>query len=237
VRSTPAAGNLDVDPAIWERYPDYRAVVLYASGVENGPSDERSQRMLTDAAEQAKASFGDARAADHPHIASWRLAFSGFGAKPSRYPCSAEALLARVLKGGPPPAVNRLVDAYNSVSIERMLPIGGEDRDELVGDSRLRPATGSEPFVVFHGDAEVVEHPQPGEIVWADDAGVTCRRWNWRQCARTRLTGETRNAYFLVEAIGDYPEAELEAAADLLAVRVEQVSPGARFERRTLEPR
>ena len=34
----------------------------------------------------------------------------------------------------------------------------------------------------------VTEHPDPGEVVWCDDAGVTCRRWNWRQARRTQLT-------------------------------------------------
>ena len=33
----------------------------------------------------------------------------------------------------------------------------------------------------------VTEHPEPGEVVWLDANGVTCRRWNWRQCTRTAL--------------------------------------------------
>jgi DNA/RNA-binding domain of Phe-tRNA-synthetase-like protein len=37
---------------------------------------------------------------------------------PSRYPCSAEALAARVLKGGTLPRVNLLVDLYNAVSVQ-----------------------------------------------------------------------------------------------------------------------
>jgi DNA/RNA-binding domain of Phe-tRNA-synthetase-like protein len=33
-----------------------------------------------------------------------------------------------------------------------------------------------------------MEHPEPGEVIWRDDDGVTCRCWNWRQCVRTRIT-------------------------------------------------
>jgi DNA/RNA-binding domain of Phe-tRNA-synthetase-like protein len=58
---------------------------------------------------------------------------------------------------------------------------------------RLIAATGDEPF----DD----EHPRPGEIVWADTLGVTCRRWNWRQCTRTRLVEGTTRAYFLFDAL------------------------------------
>ena len=41
-----------------------------------------------------------------------------------------------------------------------------------------------------------------GEIVWRDDAGVTCRRWNWRQCVRTRLTEATTEALFIIDGLG-----------------------------------
>jgi DNA/RNA-binding domain of Phe-tRNA-synthetase-like protein len=229
-------GRLSVDAAVWERFPSYRAAVLYATGLENGPSDDRSRALLASASAAARERFGDARPSSHPHIASWREAFSQFGAKPSRYPCSAEALLARVLGGGDAPDVNRLVDAYNSVSIERVLPIGGEDWDRLAGDATLRLAEGDEPFVVFHGDVDTVEHPRAGEVVWADAEGVTCRRWNWRQCARTRLTEHTRAAYFLLEAIGDHPAEELDAAGQTLTERLLALSPGAQIETHRLSP-
>jgi len=35
---------------------------------------------------------------------------SAFGCKPSRYPCSAEALLKRVARGNELPVINRLVE-------------------------------------------------------------------------------------------------------------------------------
>ena len=87
-----------VDPAVHATHPDYVAPVLLASGLGNGPSDAGSDAQLAAAEEDLRAS-GLAKATEHPHIAAWRAAFSGFGAKPSRYPSSAEALMTRVLKG------------------------------------------------------------------------------------------------------------------------------------------
>ena len=72
--------------------------------------------MTLAAAERAVASFVE-RATEHPHIAAWRGAFSAFGAKPKKYPCSAEALVGRVLKGQALPRINVLVDLYNAVSV------------------------------------------------------------------------------------------------------------------------
>ena len=75
-------------------WPDYRAVVVIAEAVVNGPSDEQSERLLAEA-ERAARGLGLERAADDPRIAAWRRVFSEFGAKPSRYPSSAESLLAQ----------------------------------------------------------------------------------------------------------------------------------------------
>ena len=94
-----------VDHAVHAAHPDYVALVLLASGVTNGASDPDSDAQLTAAEAHLRAS-GMAKATEHPHIAAWRAAFSGFGAKPSKYPSSAEALMTRVLKGQPLPRVN-----------------------------------------------------------------------------------------------------------------------------------
>ena len=162
---------------------------------------------MLDAAEQHLRARGLTRPADDPHVAAWRAAFSAFGAKPSKYPCSAEALAARVLRGGTLPRVNVLVDLYNAVSVRMLTPVGGEDLDHLQGALRLTIAAGDEAFDGPDGA------PRPGEIVWRDDAGVTCRRWNWRQGVRTRLTDATTRAFFVFDRLPGLDETELEDAA------------------------
>ena len=175
--------------------------MVVASGLVNGPSDAGGTAALA-AAEERWA--GLAQPADHPQIAAWRAAFGSFGAKPKRHPCSAEALMVRAASGEGLPRINRLVDRYNAVSVRHAIPVGGEDLDRVAGPVRLVAATGDEQF----DD----EHPRPGEIVWADTLGVTCRRWNWRQCARTRLTEATTRAYFLFDALPPCGDDELAAA-------------------------
>ena len=201
--------SVAVDSDIFTAHPEYVALIVLAEGIGNGPSDEDSSTVL-DAAEQHLRARGLTRPADDPHIAAWRAAFSAFGAKPSKYPCSAEALAARVLKGGTLPRVNVLVDLYNAISVRALTPVGGEDLDHLNGPLRLTIATGDEPFD-GHGGA-----PRPGEIVWRDDAGVTCRRWNWRQGRRTRLTDATTRAFFVIDRLPGLDEDQLMAAASQL---------------------
>jgi DNA/RNA-binding domain of Phe-tRNA-synthetase-like protein len=212
-----------IDAAVAGAHPGYRAGFVVAEGLVNGPSDGVSERELA----AAESRWTDlARAADHPHIAAWREAFSGFGAKPSRYPSSAEALMSRALRGAGLPRVNRLVDLYNAVSVKHAIPVGGEDLDAVRGPVRLVRATGEEPFDAAPGE---VEHPRPGEVVWADAAGVTCRRWNWRQGHRTRLTESTTRAYFLFDALPPLSDDGLRHAMDDLAGLLRGSSPAARL--------
>src|SRR5215208_1962481 len=133
--------EVGVDPAVHGAHPDYVALVLMASGLANGPSDADSDAQLASAEAHLRAS-GLRRATDHPHITRWRAAFSAFGAKPSRYPSSVEALITRVLKGQPLPRVNVLVDLYNAVSVRHVVPLGGEDADRLQGPLSLTIAAG-----------------------------------------------------------------------------------------------
>ena len=75
--------------------------------------------------------------------------------------------------------------------VAHAVPVGGEDLDAYAGSARLVRAAGDEPFETSAGGEAVVEHPDAGEVVWRDDLGVTCRRWNWRQTIRTRITTST----------------------------------------------
>ncbi|TYK50699.1 B3/B4 domain-containing protein [Actinomadura decatromicini] len=212
-----------VDEAVRELRPDFAVLAVVAEGLVNGPSDEESERWLADAAERA--------VPDDPHVEAWRAAYRAFGAKPKRTRPSVEALLRRA---DALPSVNRVVDAYNAVSVEYALPIGGEDLDAYRGAARLVRATGEEPFDVIAAGEPAVEHPDRGEVVWRDDAGVTCRRWNWRQCVRTRLTETTKNGFFLLERLEPYPIDRLVEAGDKLAERLRAIAPDVRVESRMI---
>jgi len=107
-----------------------------------------------------------------------------------------------------------------------MLPIGGEDWDALESHQLRTSALGHEEFVGI--EAGEAEHPHPGEPIWLDSAGVTTRRFNWRQARRTRITLATRAAYFVLDAVAPYTAAELGAAADDLRRLVHLRWPRAR---------
>ncbi|MDF3299337.1 B3/B4 domain-containing protein [Streptomyces tropicalis] len=209
--------------------PGFAHVAIEAHGLVNGPSSQASSDLLDDAARRLAARLGGRAPHEDRHMAAWREVYTAFGSKPSRTRNSAEALARRALADGGLPRINLLVDLYNAVSVAHLIPVGGEDLDRIRGGMRLVRAAGDEDFVTVAGGEEAVEHPDAGEVVWCDEAGVTCRRWNWRQGPRTRLTEETVSGLFLVESLAPMPVAEVEAAAAELAELLEKFSPGARI--------
>jgi DNA/RNA-binding domain of Phe-tRNA-synthetase-like protein len=189
-------------------------LLLAVDGLVPGGSDASSEALLGRAEEAAAALLTGAAAEELPHIAAWRAAYRAFGAKPQRTRNSLEALTRRA--GAGLPRVNRLTDIYNAVSVLRQVPIGGEDLTRYSGSPRLLRAAGTEPFDTMADGETVIEHPDPGEVVWCDDAGVTCRRWNWRQARRTQLTTATATALFILDALAPMSDAALTAAGDEL---------------------
>lgn len=221
--------TLTVSDEVRDLAPGFIHLAVEARGLVNGPSNADSSALLDDAVRRLAERLDGRAPHEDPHLAAWRAAYSAFGAKPSRTRNSAEALAKRALADGGLPRINVLVDLYNAISVAHLVPVGGEDTDHIKGGMRLVRATGQEPFVTVAGGEETVEHPDAGEVVWCDDEGVTCRRWNWRQGVRTRLTEESVNALFLLEGMAPMTTGELEAAAAELAESLQKLSPGARI--------
>ena len=235
----PDAGMLEdflagacVDAAVFALRPDYRALLLAVDGLVPGPSDQASDALLREAEAAAREALADRSAEQLPHVAAWREAYRAFGAKPKRTRNSLEALLRRAASGLP--RVNRLTDCYNAVSVLHQIPLGGEDLTRYAGPPRLVRATGTEPFDTAADGIAVIEHPDPGEVVWCDDAGVTCRRWNWRQARRTQLRDDTTAALFILDALDPVTGEELNAAAEDLLARLAGLGPGVRAARRLI---
>ena len=222
-----------VDAAVFDLRPDYRAVLLAADSLRGGPSDEASEHVLAAAEVTTRRHLDGQMPEQLPHLAAWREAYRAFGAKPQRTRPSVEALLRRLDPAGLP-RIDRITDVYNAVSIAHLLPIGGEDRDAYAGPPRLVRADGTEPFDTTAGGEPVVEHPAAGEVVWRDDAGVTCRRWNWRQALRTRITTATTSAVFILDALDPLDDEAAHAAADALTEALLALSPDAVVRRRLL---
>ena len=201
---------------VLSRFPEVRGGIVWTPLVRNGPTP----LAVADAfrAEQAQVleRIGQTPLAALPTLAAWRRAFSAFGVKPTQYRSAAEALLRRLTKKGDLPQVNLLTDIGNLVSIRYGLPVAMLDMRQVTGGITVRFARGDEAFVEL--DSEETSRPDPGEVIFADEASaVHARRWCWRQSAASAAREETREVLVTVEGHHVGADADVHAALDDLA--------------------
>ena len=208
-----------VDPQLFQKYPGYaRGLVIVRRAVNiESPIDEVA-RLLSGAQKTIRQRTDLEPPAAHPNIAAWREAYRAFGAKPSEYPSSIEALVKRVRRGDEVPYINTLAAICNSVSLRYLVPIGGHAIDVMSPDGELRLdfANGAEEFTPFDGGP--LEHPNPGEIIFTYNVStVLCRRWTWRQSEFSKLQRTTMAAVINVDGLPPITRADVEMISGDLA--------------------
>ena len=218
-----------ISPDIFALRPDFRALSIHALNVTNIDSTSETKTALVNACNSpCSAPWAEA------HREAWREAYRAFGAKPQRTPCSAEALLKRASRDGVLPSVNAVVDLYNAVSLRFAIPVGGENAETYIGAPHLVRAHGDEPFETMQAGEPTTEKPEPGEVIWRDNIGVTCRRWNWRQGTRTRIEASTKHMWFILEALDPMPDAALIEAGEELHRGLKSLSQDSEVEMRLM---
>ncbi|MDL1882913.1 hypothetical protein FBR01_04610 [Anaerolineae bacterium CFX8] len=200
-------------PDVLARFPGICGGVILAHGLRNGPTPE-PLRAAYAAEQQAVLARLDGQAlSEIPSLAAWRSAFRAFGVEPTQYRSAAEALLRRLTKKGDIPAINLLTDLGNLVSIRYALPVAVLDMQAIQGAVTVRFADGAEQFFPLGQSAP--EHPEPGEVIFADEAQrVVARRWCWRQSDDSAARPATTTALFTVEAHHAGARADIQAALD-----------------------
>jgi DNA/RNA-binding domain of Phe-tRNA-synthetase-like protein len=217
------------DPELLERFPTIVGGLVHAQGVANGPSPPALAAAYGAEQERALERVGDGSLGTVPSLAAWRRAFSAFGVEPTRYRSAAEALLRRLTKQGEIPSVSMLVDLGNLVSIRHALPVAVLDLAGVAGGITVRLADGSEEFTDL--GATTVEHPEPGEVVFVDEAGVVhARRWCWRQSAQSATAPATNEILIAVEGLHETAAEDVSAALADLERLIAEHAPGAKVE-------
>ena len=203
-----------IEEEIFRRFPELLVGTVQVSGLDNSGRFEEiavESRVLEN---ETRRNFESETLGEHPRIAAWRKAYSSFGAKPKKYRSSVENLVRLILRKGGLPSINPVVDLINFVSVKHVLPVGGDDLDKLEGPLRLCFASGDESFLPLNSEER--EAVKPGEVIYRDDSEVLCRRWNWRESDKTKMTQTTKRILLVAEALPPVSGPELkEALADL----------------------
>ena len=201
-----------VDEKIFVAFSGLHIGLLIVKGMDNQGSNPDLMRLLHERQGQIREELTSEILSQKPRIAAWRTAYSAFGAKPKKYKSSVESLYRMTLKGIDLRHINTIVDAYNLISLRHMVPVGGDDVSRVEGDIRLTFAGGDETFRPLNStETEIV---RAGEVVYCDSVEVLCRRWNWRECDKTKMTELTTDVVLVVEGL---PPVTREDVGEILA--------------------
>jgi len=203
---------------IWNDFPELAPGVL-AMGEITATVDveERTAGFFV----QAEARLESHVEGELPEIQAWRRAYSKMGLKPTQYRCASEALLRRFRQERALPKIHPLVDLCNAVSMAFAVPVAAFDRAKIAGDLEVRYADGSEVYESFSGDTE---HPQPHEVVFADQAGMAhARRWTNRQSGLSAVRDATTDVVIVAEALHASAHEDMERLVETLAEEIDRV--------------
>jgi DNA/RNA-binding domain of Phe-tRNA-synthetase-like protein len=211
-----------VDNQIFEKFPSFRRGIVIARKMNNRGASPQLESLLNEAIATAAAGPIDLTA--DPRTAAWNEAYRELGCNPKKFPPAHLALLKRVQKPGASiPFINKAVAIMNDNSIRSVLPVGGDDLLRAGDILELRFADGGELFTPLN-DPERAEHPDPGEIIYvvAETREVMCRRWNWRNGFKTRITAETQAMVMNIDGLGEDSQKRAVAVRDHVARMLEQ---------------
>jgi DNA/RNA-binding domain of Phe-tRNA-synthetase-like protein len=201
---------------IWQEFPELSAGVAFIEGIDdNATLGERTEKFK----EIARQRLADQSEAELPEIQAWRRAFSKMSLKPTQYRCASEALLRRFRKEGIIPTVGPPIDLCNAIATAYAIPIAIFDTDRIASSLQVRFATGTETYLAFSGEEE---QPEAREVIFADEADrAHARRWTNRQSRFSAVSGETKNALVVAEALHASAASDV---ANLLAAVVDEFS-------------
>jgi len=204
------AADYRIDAEIFRLYPGYRRGLVLGQQLRNGAASAGLTEQLR-TQEVALRERVQGNPAEYPRIAAWREAYRRFGARPSDFRSSIEALARRVLRGDALPSINSLVDIGNLISLRYLVPVGVHPVPAGEGALCLRLSEPSDSFLPPDGAA--AEVPEKGEVVFVQQSTVLTRRWTWRQSALTLTLPDTTAIFFNIDALQGVPDEELDAAS------------------------
>lgn len=204
--------GLNISQQVYDKLPN---LVVISGTVNVGtPNESKIRSYLNESWKKLKGEADKIGYKELPNISLWRNAFINAGIKVKDFPLSIEAIAKRTQKSDQPFSINPIVDTYNAISMDLILPLGAYDLSELEGNLQLRVTTASEDFYAIgstENDPTLVN-----EIVYSDDKTILTRQFLWRQANKGKITNQTESFIFVNELLTDMDEDQIANAQKII---------------------
>lgn len=170
--------------------------VVVASGLNNKDANPYILELLNQQIEKVDKELEGKNVKELSELDEYRNSMKSFGINPSKYPCSIEAILTRIMKKHEFPSVSPVVDLGNYISIKYKLPVGVHDINTMNGDLEVRLSVDSD---CTEDNKVNGEELKTGEPVYAVNESIRTRKWLWRQMPAGRVTETSTDFIFPID--------------------------------------
>lgn len=203
-----------IEKEIFEHFPGMKILAAVAEDIPTADVEKIREKLnhAWTVAAAAAVEYGNAQS--HPFIKPWGERMKALGVSRKQFPCSIEAMVRRAGKSDTPFTISPLVDFYNAISLEYLVPAGAFDMDDLDGDLELRFSREGDTFTSLDNDEEI--SIPAGEVGYADGNQIVTRHFVYKQAKHGILTDNSRRVLFVSEILGDLPVGTTETVAQAL---------------------
>ena len=187
--------------------------VVVASGLNNKDTNPYILELLNQQIKKVDKELEGKNIKELLELEEYRNSMRSFGINPSKYPCSIEAILTRIMKKHEFPSISPVVYLGNYISIKYKLPVGVHDINTMKGDLEVRLSIDSDCT-----DANKVngEELKIGEPVYAVNESIRTRKWLWRQMPAGRVTETSTDFIFPIDGFQNNKDIVDAACAELV---------------------
>ncbi|MBW6464800.1 MAG: hypothetical protein K0B84_11560 [Firmicutes bacterium] len=209
-----------IEDKVFDMLPEVCFGVVVAHNIDNSANNPEIISLMEEAINSTRLKFNETKPKEHHDIQPYREAFRKMEINPNKFPCSVEALAARIVKGGTLPDINPAVNLVNAFSIKYTLPMGAHDLDSTSEDIEVRFSRSGDSFIPFgEKEPEILECC---ELVYAAGYHIKTRKWIWRQSDFGKVTETSKNIFFPIDGFANYNYDEVITARNEMAADLEK---------------
>lgn len=166
-------------------------------GLSNRNSDSNFDELKKEMTKEVLADFSSEKIRQDKVLQGFRDLHTSFGFSNRTFIASPENLLENSSRTGQLPAVNLLVDIYNTVSIKTRLALGAHDLSRISGNIHLRITDGTEGYWPL--GAQEKKDVRPGAYAYIDDNNDVICMLEVRQVEKTKVSVETKECFYIIQ--------------------------------------
>ncbi|MBI2573557.1 hypothetical protein HYV86_06855 [Candidatus Woesearchaeota archaeon] len=200
---------VQVDPAVFKRYPSLKIGLIHIHDINNHIHLEQAHHLLEDMTRYIHSTFHPDTIKTHKLISPWVVAQRELNLNAVHYQTIVESLLQDVLRGRSICANDTATELVRYLSLEKLVPMSVEDPSKTQGSITYALAQG-------HEKKNILRKLAPGTLYHKDSKSIIGTHFDYWKPRRVLPVSSTKSILIHVLALDPITPAQLGAILDEL---------------------